>query len=140
MKTIKTVILGITFLSALGSCNKDSNIDPTNSANVLKEGTWKVTLYKDDNQDETSYFQGYSFDFQDGGVVSATSSSQTVNGTWNTRKDSGKTKLDLNFDDIFNFDELDDDWEIVSQTATKIELKDVSGGSGDTDYLTFEKN
>lgn len=138
MKIIKTAILSILFMSAFVSCNKNSKIDPSNAASVLKDGTWKVTLFKDDNQDETNYFQGYSFIFGDGGVVTATSSTQTVNGTWITLKDSGKTKLDLNFDDVFNFDELDEDWEIISQTATKIELKDGSGLS--TDYLTFEKN
>jgi hypothetical protein len=63
-----------------------------------------------------------------------------VNGTWGTREDSGKTKLDLNFDDVNNFDELDDDWEILTQSSSKIELRDVSGGNGTTDLLTFEKN
>ena len=38
-----------------------------------------------------------------------------------------------------NFEELNDDWDVVSQSATKIELIDVSGGNGGTDYLTFER-
>lgn len=37
-------------------------------------------------------------------------------------------------------DELTDDWDIISYSATKIQLIDVSGGNGGTDYLTFEKN
>lgn len=37
-------------------------------------------------------------------------------------------------------DELTDDWDIISYTDTKIQLVDVSGGNGGTDYLTFEKN
>jgi hypothetical protein len=36
-------------------------------------------------------------------------------------------------------DDLSDDWDILSYSATKIELIDVSGGNGGTDYLTFEK-
>jgi hypothetical protein len=38
------------------------------------------------------------------------------------------------------FDELNDDWHIIEETSTKIRLQDVSGGSGGTDLLTFEKN
>ena len=39
-----------------------------------------------------------------------------------------------------DFADLSDDWSIVSVSTTKIELIDVSGGNGGTDYLTFEKN
>ena len=38
------------------------------------------------------------------------------------------------------FEDLSEDWEILSRTASKIELKYVSGGNGGTDLLTFEKN
>jgi len=37
------------------------------------------------------------------------------------------------------FDELNDDWHILNETSTKIQLEDVSGGSGEIDLLTFEK-
>ena len=130
------------FLAILSitSCKKDEKISPSNSSTVLQDTNWKVTLFSEDGVNETSYFSGYTFDFMDGGVVKATSGSNTVNGTWATRDDSGKTKLDLNFDDVNNFDELDEDWEILTQSSTKIELKHVSGGNGGTDLLTFEKN
>lgn len=39
-----------------------------------------------------------------------------------------------------DFEELTDDWDIISQTSSKIELIDISGGNGGTDYLTFQKN
>jgi len=39
-----------------------------------------------------------------------------------------------------DFEDLNDDWDFISQSATKVELIDVSGGNGGTDYLTFEKN
>ncbi len=38
-----------------------------------------------------------------------------------------------------DFEELSDDWDIISHSSTKIELIDISGGNGGTDYLTFEK-
>lgn len=140
MKTIKILTLGLMSMALVASCKKDEKTSPSNSAAVIKEGTWKVALFSEDGVNETSYFTGYSFDFMDGGIVKATSGSNTVNGTWATREDSGKTKLDLNFDDVNNFDELDEDWEILTQNSSKIELKHVSGGDGSIDLLTFEKN
>jgi len=140
MKTIKFIALALLTMSTVVSCKKDEKISPSNSSAVLQDATWKVTLFSEDGVNETNYFTGYSFDFQDGGIVKATSGSNTVNGTWVTREDSGKTKLDLNFDYINNFDELDEDWEILSQNSTKMELKHVSGGDGSIDLLTFEKN
>lgn len=140
MKTIKILALGLMSMALITACKKDEKISPSNSSNVLQDSNWKVTLFSEDGVNETSYFSGYTFDFMDGGVVKATSGSSTVNGTWGTREDSGKTKLDLNFDDVNNFDELDEDWEILTQSSTKIELKHVSGGNGGTDLLTFEKS
>jgi hypothetical protein len=39
-----------------------------------------------------------------------------------------------------DFEELNDDWDFITQSSSKIELKDLSGGDGGIDYLTFEKN
>jgi hypothetical protein len=35
--------------------------------------------------------------------------------------------------------ELSDDWEVITITSNTIELKDVSGGNGTTDLLTFTR-
>lgn len=57
---------------------------------------------------------------------------------------SGSTSNDIDFNIFFSspadFAELTEDWDIISHTASKIELKHVSGGNGGTDLLTFEKN
>lgn len=57
--------------------------------------------------------------------------------------DGGQTTGEIDFNIFFaspeNFSELSDDWNIVSYSDTKIELMDVSGGDGETDLLTFEK-
>ena len=37
-------------------------------------------------------------------------------------------------------EDLTDDWDVVSHTATTISLIDVSGGNGGTDTLVFTKN
>jgi len=48
--------------------------------------------------------------------------------------------FNLNFNVTNNFQDLNDDWDFISQSETKIELIDISGGGGGTDYLTFVKN
>jgi hypothetical protein len=48
-------------------------------------------------------------------------------------------KLILNFASPADFTEISDDWHILQETSSKIQLEDVSGGNGGTDLLTFEK-
>ncbi|MDX1472020.1 MAG: hypothetical protein R3213_11030, partial [Flavobacteriaceae bacterium] len=69
-------------------------------------------------------------------------------GTWSvTSSDSqdDESEGDLDFNLFFDvpeediFDDLIDDWDIVSINANMISLIDVSGGSGETDTLVFEK-
>ncbi len=78
--------------------------------------------------------------------MNASNGSTTISRTWSvTDSNSNDDKpsdvhFNLNFNTNGNFEELNDDWEIVSQSSTKIELTDVSGGNGGTDYLTFTKN
>jgi len=54
--------------------------------------------------------------------------------------DDNDLDFNINFNLTNNFEDLNDDWDIISQSDTKIELTDVSGGNGGTDFLTFERN
>ena len=85
--------------------------------------------------------------FGAGNILSATNGTNTYSGTWsvtsdNSNDDSPSNDLDFNiaFAAPANFADLTDDWNIISYTATKIQLIHVSGGGGGTDYITFEKN
>lgn len=64
-------------------------------------------------------------------------------GNFSGGSSSGSTSSDIDFNIFFaspaDFAELSEDWDIISHTASKIELKHVSGGNGGTDLLTFEK-
>lgn len=70
--------------------------------------------------------------------MTATKSGSSVSGNWSTGSDDSQSKLYLTFT-AAPFNELNDDWHIVQQTSSMIQLEDVSGGNGGTDYLTFEK-
>lgn len=53
---------------------------------------------------------------------------------------SGEVDFNIFFASPADFAELTEDWNIISYSATKIDLIHVSGGNGGTDLLTFEKN
>jgi hypothetical protein len=112
-----------------GSANQDLE-------NVLVDGTWQVVSYMDDGQNETDDFDGYQFKFNGDGSITVTNGS-TVEGTWSVQ--NAGTELVMDFGTAIPLDELNDEWDVVSFTASRIELEDVSGGGGGTDTLVFEK-
>ena len=139
--------------TAFSSCTDEddtvvnNSVDPTPVINVVNNGTWRITFYEDSSVDETSNFTGYNFSFGAGNVLTATNGTNTYSGTWsvtsdNSLDDSPSNDLDFNiaFAAPANFADLTDDWNIISYTATKIQLIHVSGGNGGTDYITIEKN
>jgi hypothetical protein len=114
--------------------------------NNVKTSTWRITKFIDSGNDETNHFIGYNFKFSNSGVLNASNESNNYEGSWNISdsNSSDDNQNDVDFNIYFNltndFEDLNDDWDVVSQSSNKIELIDVSGGNGGTDYLTFEKN
>lgn len=156
MKTIhfinkQSIVLLLVTVFFLSCSSDDSNSNGTNSissvTSIVASGTWKITYYFDTDKEETSNFSGYNFTFGSNGVLTATNGTLTQTGTWsvtdsNSNDDNSLSDLDFNiaFASPATFNELTDDWEIIERTSTVIKLKDVSGGNGGTDYLTFTKN
>ena len=151
MKNLSNVfrIMALSLLAfILGGCVNDSNptqneIDQINED--LASGNWIITEFIDSGEDETSDFSGFLFTFNSSGILVAAKGSTTYTGNWSITEDSGDDSPDdLDFNIYFNltnqFEDLNDDWDIVSHTSVKIELIDVSGGDGETDYLTFERD
>lgn len=146
----KTVMVCVVFsLTACSSSddandnNNSSNSTAEQTANIVENGNWRITYFYDNNQDETNNFSGYSFSFNQDGSLTAVKGSSTINGSWSVSDGSSSSGDDDDFNIAFvsppDFEDLTDDWDIISATNTKIELIDISGGNGGTDYLTFEK-
>ena len=143
------LISGVILLLFVTSCKKDddevNNIQSEVQANV-QNGTWRITKFIDSGKDETNHFTAYNFTFHDTGILNADDGSNSFDGTWSitdsNSNDDSQDDLDfnINFNLSNDFEDLNDDWDFISQTPTKIELFDISGGNGGTDYLTFEKN
>jgi len=133
----------------LVSCKKENNNNNSIQNQIqtsVQSGTWRVTKYIDSGVDETNYFNGYGFTFGANGILSVASGASNYSGTWviTDSNSNDDTQNDLDF--IISFptggylESLNSDWNFISQSSVKIELIDVSGGGGGTDYLTFEKN
>jgi hypothetical protein len=145
------LIIATVFLTY--SCSADDNGNLTSStsiaavANTMTSGTWRITKYIDSANDETTDFLGYNFTFTQNNILMANNGGDEIVGSWlvasgNSNDDNPSSDLDfiISFSGPAKFIELSDDWDIQLRTSTKIELIDVSGGNGGTDYLTFEKN
>lgn len=139
MKTLsKLLVIAGLFMMAFASCKKDDN-SSSPSSSMVTQGQWKVTLFSENGVVETSKFSNYVFTFNSNGTVSAVRSGSTVNGSWSDGNDDSQKKLNMNFASPVDFTEISDDWHILQESSSKIELEDVSGGNGGTDLLTFEK-
>ena len=146
---MKTTLYSLTLLALLGACSKWQS-NQKQITNISTDGTWIVSSYIDDGDDETSDYSTFRFNFLEDGVLNATdllsSNSNPYVGPWsitdsNSNDDDSLDDLDfnINFTVSNQLDDLSDDWDIISFTDTEIKLIDVSGGTGGTDYLTLSK-
>jgi hypothetical protein len=137
------LFIGLLFALVVTACekkNEDSNLATSKVNSTVITGTWRITYFWDTDHEETSNYTGYVFTFGNNGTVTAVKTGSNVTGTWGTRRDDSRTKLDLTFTTPASFVEISDDWHVIERTDTRIKLQDISGGNGGTDYLTFERN
>jgi hypothetical protein len=151
-----SLLLMLSFSLMSSSCSSDDNDENPNDnsteiaqiENSAAVGTWIILSYVDSGQDETNDFAGYNFTFAADGILTATNGTSTHTGSWSVTDsnstDDSSTDIDFNISFVVpttsNFDDLIDDWEIVSHSDTTISLIDISGGNGGTDTLVFQKN
>lgn len=145
--TFKILALTGMIVFLANSCTEDqgpgTDIVKTTIENNMGSGTWIISSFIDSGNDETAHFSDFEFTFDPEGDLIATGSAVTYTGTWsikdNNSNDDSPDDLDFNiyFSLTNEFEDLNDDWDIVSQGELKIELVDISGGNGGTDSLTF---
>jgi len=140
------------FISACSNDEDNNEMDAVQTVSDIQTnvvtGEWMISSYIDSGVDETSDYAGFTFTFNGDGVVSASSSAEMLTGAWSVEMDSSmddSSDSDVDFTlffgvpDTHDFDDLSDDWDVVSYTATMLSLRDVSGGSGEIDTLVFTR-
>ncbi len=105
---------------------------------LLITDSWYIAYYFSDD-DETPNYCEYELTFNPAGSVIASNGINLVDGTWDVILDNNVEKLVLDFGVDIPFDELNDDWEVLNASMNEIEMQDISGGGGGTDYLTFDR-
>lgn len=120
------------------ACGKDDNSKPSIDPQAPASGTWKVTLFTDDNKNETSEFSAYTFTFNSTGTMVATKAGVDKAGTWSITGSKFNIDMGAKGDANKPLGELTDDWRIISVTSSQIKLQDDNEASGE--QLTFSKN
>jgi hypothetical protein len=121
----------------LVACDEEDPIVPTIDTPdavtelVLNGNGLIITLLTDDADNQTDEFDGFLFVFNEDGTVVAASPDDTVNGTYSISRDDGRIELEMNFSDVLEFDELNDDWYFISEDQGTIRFED------DGDILEF---
>jgi hypothetical protein len=143
MKRGFTILVSAFLIASAGtfeSCTKEKQeqIAYNLATSYINNGKWKVSRFEENGKDEAGHYNGYVFQFNTGGTVTATRGSDVVTGKWTTTGSDSKTKMTINFPSA-PFNELNDDWDIKSGSAASIQLQHTSGGNGGVDYLNFDK-
>jgi hypothetical protein len=156
MKKLHLTMAALVCMAGISCSDDDSSFTNNNSTDIAAvittatSGTWKITSFTEDANDETAHFTGYNFTYGSNGALTAANGTNTYTGAWlvtdnsNSTDDDDSGSNDIDFNIAFtapdDFTELTEDWHIQERTASTIKLVHVSGGNGGTDYLTFEKN
>lgn len=127
------ILIALLALGMLVGCKKKTI---RTIENDMSDGTWKISLFQENGYNHTSDYEIYTFNFDSNGSVQASNNGYKVNGSWDVGRDDGHIEFNLSMPSPL--DELSEDWEVVSNSSSKLELKDINGG-GSVDYLTFSK-
>ena len=119
-------------------CEDDSNGDVQRVKSFVTNGSWVVASYVNDGVDETTDFSGFEFQFNAEGRAVAEGNGQMVEGSWVVYLDDDVIDFEINLGENDPLDNLNEDWEVVSATETRIELKQTDNNVI-TETVVFEK-
>lgn len=145
MRKIIIVLISIVMISFIASCNDTGKDNDIRLTYTLERSSWRVTYFVKASSDEMgNIFRGYNFKFKSTNVVTAYDATTSIDGKWSAWSDGdGHSMLVIDFGIIPEFRNLNDDWQVLELTDTKvrmIDVNDVNDNGGGLDYLTFERN
>ncbi|MFV5685245.1 hypothetical protein ACM55I_07340 [Flavobacterium sp. GB2R13] len=130
--------------------NRLNGVAPIDNRNnitiVVTDGTLKIDLYWDSDNNEAINFNRLNFNFETKNRLTATDGTTTYKGTWSLTDTTGyidtlsEIKFDITFTSPIHFVETINHWEIIDQSRSDIKLSDVIYGNGETDFSIVSKN
>ena len=139
---MKRIYYFLLIISLTVACSHDDDPKPVANEQLtaaLLSGSWRITLFQEDGENQTADFAGYSFDFRDAGLVLITNGAASLRGSWQSGTDDSQQKLMLNLGTADPWEELNEDWHVLELSNSIIRLEHESGGDGSLDLLTFER-
>ncbi|MBM1106154.1 hypothetical protein JQC67_08405 [Aurantibacter crassamenti] len=153
MSKIKLNLVAIiALLLVSNSCEKNEDIkeEKVTSADIIDikavvmAGDWKLSYYFDSVNDQTSDFEAYTFNFNEGGTLGATDGNSSLSGAWqiktvSTDDETDEVNFKIHFSSSELLEKLSEDWQVKKYTDTKIELEHTNSEDAEVILLTFEK-
>lgn len=115
----------------------DDDVDDSDFVSMLTNGNWMVESFVDGDENQTSDFEGYAFTFNTDHSVEAVKASTTITGVWTTSGDSGEIELLLEMSSTDPFDDISEDWTVITFSASAIRLE--NGDDDNKRILVFKK-
>ena len=134
-KITSSTVIGFSLL-LLTACSRSNSVT-ANTTQVVTSGTWSISLFTDNGNDETSNFTGFRFAFNTNGILSVQKNSITQSGTWSVDETSNIFNIDLGPKDNTNqpLGNLTDNWLIISKSNNLISLMDNNPSSNELLYF-----
>ena len=106
---------------------------------VLNSGSWYVSYFYRDGNEDTSYYNGNNFNFNPNCTCTAIKNDITTNEDWDLYDESSYQRFDLHYDGDA-LDEMEEDWKVLEFMAAIIRLKHESNDGNETHHLNLSKN
>ena len=90
---------------------------------VVTKGVWKINFFMDADNDQTNDFEGYTFTFNESGIVKASKNGVDIDGNWFEDDIAKRITIDLGASDP-SLAKLNTKWSIRDVSNAQVELQD----------------
>lgn len=123
---------------AIQECGNSANNGITLES-VLIDGTWYVSYFFKNDNDETADFAAYILTFHSNGSLEIVDNSTSINGTWIINSNASERKLELELEGN-TLIQLEEKWKVIEYSNTMVKLRLVGQGNGGNNYMYLSKN
>ena len=156
MKHVKAPLWSMAFLCLFifSSCSKSSS-DSTgnttspnvNPGNTIVSGTWKIGSYTQRTEDKTAQFEGYSFTFSTGGLLTAVKAGNATSVTWSYQPSivgyygntATNASFTINLGTASPLSRLTRTWNVDTTKITSSSIRLINPEVQDDEQITFSK-
>ena len=95
---MKKLVFCVILITVLFGCRKPQDTPPLQ--NILTDGTWRISLFKDNGNNLTYLFSPWRFTFSSDKTLQVTNGTDTYAGTWEENTAGDTFTLDINAPEV----------------------------------------